>query len=74
MQTSRSIFLAWMDEMDLSATEAADMLGKSHRMIGYYLGGRNIPRDTIYLMDAVTQGYCPPHLRVGQNVRSPEGP
>ena len=63
-----------MDDMEFSSEEAADMLGKSHRMIGYYLGGRNIPRHTIYLMDAIAHGYCPRHLRVGQNVRSPEGP
>lgn len=60
-----TLFKIWMDRMEdecgfpLTTDEAARLLGKSVRMIRYYEEGREIPRDTLLLMDAVLQGYKP---------------
>lgn len=55
----------WMDRMEdvtgtpITTEEAARLLGKSVRMVRYYEEGRDIPRDTLLLMDALLQGYTP---------------
>jgi hypothetical protein len=62
------LFEDWLDRMgiDIGVREwrdqAAELLGKSPRMCAYYREGRDIPRDTLYLMDALLQGYRPKHL------------
>ena len=58
-QKTRNVFVDWLDEMELDVERAAKLLGKSLRMVQYYEQGRDIPLDTLYLMDALAQGYRP---------------
>lgn len=59
-------FDLWLDRMadelgveKVTMAQAAALLGKSERMIGYYMEGREVPRDTLLLMDALLKGYRP---------------
>jgi hypothetical protein len=60
-----ALFRLWLDRMEdvvghkVELAEAARLLGKSDRMIRYYDEGREIPRDTRMLMDALLQGFKP---------------
>jgi hypothetical protein len=60
-----SLIRLWMDSMEdvlghpLTSEQAGRLLGKSARMIRYYEEGREIPKDTRLLMDALAQGYTP---------------
>lgn len=60
------LFDIWLDRMAdamgvdrVTQIEAAKLLGKSERMIGYYMEGREIPTDTRLLMSALLDGYRP---------------
>ena len=61
-QKTRNVFTIWLDEMDFTSEQAAELLGKSVRMVKYYEGGRELPVDTMYLMDALAEGYRPRRL------------
>lgn len=61
-----NVFNIWLSRMadelgveKVTQVEAAKMLGKSERMIGYYMKGYDIPRDTSMLMEAFVQGFRP---------------
>lgn len=56
-------FVQWMDENDFSKEMAALALGKSIRMVQYYQEGREVPLDTIYLMEAISEGFRTPAMR-----------
>lgn len=63
--TRTPLIRLWMDRMEdvvgypLTSDTAAKLLGKSERMIRYYEEGREIPRDTLLLMDALAKGFMP---------------
>ncbi len=52
-------FLRWLDVMELTTEKAAELLGKSPRMVKYYEMGRVPPIDTRKLMTALWQGFQP---------------
>lgn len=55
----KNTFTDWLERVDMSREEAGQMLGKSPRMIKYYIEGRPLSLSTIILMDALERGYRP---------------
>lgn len=64
-ETYSALFESWLDQMGIDvdssdwAEKAGRLLGKSPRMVAYYREGREIPRDTLLLMEALRQGFRP---------------
>jgi hypothetical protein len=56
---TRNVFVLWEERMDVSDVHAAQLLGKSLRMVKYYEAGHPIPQAILLLMDALQQGYRP---------------
>lgn len=62
-----NVFNVWLDRMadELGVTavtvdRAAELLGKTPRMISYFIDGSHSPQlSTLMLMDALVQGYRP---------------
>lgn len=55
-----------LDAEKITLKRAAELLGKTLRAVQYYEEGREVPRDTLLLMDAYMRGYRPsPHMMRG---------
>ena len=52
-------FVRWLDVMEFTTEQAAELLGKSPRMVQYYEMGRVPPVDTRKLMTAIWEGFAP---------------
>jgi hypothetical protein len=65
--TRPNLFTQWLDEMELSRAQAAVLLGKTERAVGYYeTGERPLSLTVLYLMEALSKGFRPRHaLRKG---------
>jgi hypothetical protein len=60
-----NVFAGWLDRLpdhfgrEVSKEEVARLLGKTVRRVDHYLSGQTVPLDTLYLMQAIEQGFRP---------------